>query len=138
VRLLLFHPEVAHRSCADCKKYLHDDRGEFFGDIVRRPLKIGLPLLRPPGTPTPCFICPKIPDDAPERSATYATDMTERNRQVYRHYQECRAVLRFPDDPLVRRHAAIIRGIEDVYYHLRMLGKLDVIAQALGVKNRTR
>ena len=32
---------------------------------------------------------------------------------AYRHYMECKAVGRFPDDPIVRRNAGIIRRIED-------------------------
>jgi hypothetical protein len=39
--------------------------------------------------------------------------MTPANRAAWRFYRESRAVGHFPDDPLVRWYAAIIRGIED-------------------------
>ena len=35
------------------------------------------------------------------------------NELAYEHYRECRAVGEFPDDPIVRRNAAIIRAVED-------------------------
>jgi hypothetical protein len=35
------------------------------------------------------------------------------NREAYRHYSECRATGSFPDDPIVRRNAALIRAQED-------------------------
>jgi hypothetical protein len=37
--------------------------------------------------------------------------MSERNHRVFRHYRECAAVGRFPDDPIVRRNAGIIRDV---------------------------
>lgn len=33
---------------------------------------------------------------------------------AYRHYMTCRAVGKFPDDPIVGRHAMFIRSVEDV------------------------
>lgn len=35
------------------------------------------------------------------------------NRKVYQHYLECRATGIFPDDPWVRKHAAIIKAVEE-------------------------
>ena len=35
------------------------------------------------------------------------------NELAYEHYRECRAVGEFPDDPIVRRNAVIIRSVED-------------------------
>lgn len=39
--------------------------------------------------------------------------LSEQNWQAYTHYLECRAVGEFPNDPIVRRHARLIRQIED-------------------------
>ena len=50
--------------------------------------------------------CPK---GSPENPKT----LLPCNEIAYEHYRECRAVGQFPDDPIVRRNAAIIRGIED-------------------------
>jgi hypothetical protein len=72
-----------------------------------------LPVLRPAGVPTPCYKCPKIPPDAPAKERRYAVELSEKNERVYQHYLECAAVSRFPDDPLVRRHAALIGSVLD-------------------------
>lgn len=108
VRLSLFHPEVATRSCDDCKKWQYRPDGTLM--IRGRPQDGGKPILRT--TPTPCFECPKVPADATERSSEYAQEPSARSWKIYRHYRECRAVRQFPEDDLVRRHAGIIRRIE--------------------------
>jgi hypothetical protein len=46
-------------------------------------------------------------------SPEHPRTLSEANQRCYEHYRECRAVGRFPDDPIVRRNAAIIREIED-------------------------
>ena len=72
----------------------------------------GKPVPRPRGAPLPCSTCPKIPpgtDPHPDN----AVELGERELAAWEHYRECRAVGAFPDDPLVRRNAAIIRQVED-------------------------
>lgn len=120
MRLVLLHPEVATRSCADCVKYVYDDRPEGFGKRVARR---GLPVLRPKGAPTPCSWCPKQPADVPdwERTPGTAQDLSERNWQAYRHYLECKAVGHFPDDPIVRRNAMVIAAAEKVEERIAQL-----------------
>ena len=108
VRLILLHPEWASRSCADCQAWSYDDDGQ-------RSTRGGKDQPRPPGSLTPCWKCPKIPDGTPpeERNPSSAVELDERNRRAWRHYLECRATLSFPDDDIVRRNAAILRGVED-------------------------
>lgn len=105
--MLLMHPEVAARSCDDCRRYVYKPDGE----ILRRPARVGLPVLRPAGSPTPCHTCPKIPADSPVRDPSQAVELNAKNRQAYWHYQQCAAVGHFPDDPIVKRNAAIIAGV---------------------------
>lgn len=109
--MILLHPGIAGRSCSDCQKYLYYDRGsDDFGARVERG---GLPVLRPKGVKTPCAWCPKIlPGDEP--IPANANEITEKNLAALIHYRESRAVGDFPDDPIVRRNAALIRGAEDV------------------------
>lgn len=74
------------------------------------PAGSGLPVLRPAGMSLPCEsgpgVCAKVSPDA-------GVELNEKNQEAYRHYLECRAVGNFPDDPVVREHAAIIRSVED-------------------------
>ena len=108
MRLIRLHPEVAYRSCNDCKKYLYSEDGT----VTRR---VGIPVLRPANATMPCAACPKQPYDvAPAlRTPETAVEMTDANREAYAHYRECRAVGVFPDDPIVRMNAASIRAVED-------------------------
>jgi hypothetical protein len=57
--------------------------------------------------PTPCAKCPKAEDGkaAPEK------ELSDKNWEAFRHFYECRATFRFPNDPIVRRNAAIILHI---------------------------
>jgi hypothetical protein len=82
---------------------MHDDDGR----VMKRG---GKPL--PMVTPPPCHSCPKIPYGEPADRA-HAEDMSDRNRLAYYHWLECRAVNVWPDDPLVRRNARIIREVYD-------------------------
>jgi len=112
VRLVLLHPDVAVRSCLDCRTYQYADTPDKFAaaPITRQ----GLPVLRPKGTPTPCSWCAKQPADVPahERTPDTAVELSPANWRAYQHYLECRAVGQFPDDPIVRRNAALFAQAE--------------------------
>lgn len=107
MRLILLHTDVSGRSCADCVKYLYNDRGPGkFGERLERK---GKPIQRPRGVVTPCMWCPKIAPGDPATPA-FAQELSEKNLLAYAHYLECSAVGDFPNDPIVRRNAAIIRA----------------------------
>ncbi len=111
MRLVLLHAGIASRSCSDCQKYLYYDRGsDDFGARVERG---GLPVLRPKGAKTPCGWCPKIPPRE-EPKPENAVELSDKNLLALIHYRESRAVGDFPNDAIVRRNAALIRGAEDV------------------------
>ncbi len=94
------------RSCSDCVKWVFDDGGKVS-------MRAGLPVLRPKGSPTPCQKCPKIPASVPEKIRENAIELSDKNAQAWQHYLECRAVGAFPDDPIVRRNARILRDVYD-------------------------
>ncbi|MDB5312655.1 MAG: hypothetical protein JWO38_6857 [Gemmataceae bacterium] len=112
VRVALLHPEW-DRPCGVCETYLFRDDGA----VTRR---AGLPVLRPAGTPTPCGKCAKVPAAARQQGLPWqdlrklAEDLTPQNRAAWQFYRECRAVGSFPDDPLVRWAAVLIRDVEAV------------------------
>lgn len=107
VRLALSHPQIAARDCQHCQRFAYD---ELTGRPYQNPPRNGKLIPRPAGNQPPCRIdgvgCPK---GTPENQ----TGLSDRNRQAYRHYLECRAVGSFPDDPIVRRNAALIRAEEE-------------------------
>lgn len=128
MRLLLLHPDVAARSCGDCVRWLHNDSGTKFGKVTTRG---GKPVERPRGTKPPCRICPKIPEGA-DPTPENAVELKGADRQAYIHYRECRAVNAFPDDPLVRRDAAVFRAVEDAAERLASQRlSLAVISEAM-------
>jgi hypothetical protein len=110
VRLILAAPHVAFRDCMRCQQYVYD---ESTGQPFQHPSRSGRLVPRPPGAPPPCRIaglgCPKGTPENP-------IGLNAINREAYRHYRECRATGNFPDDPIVRRNAAIIREQEDQHH----------------------
>lgn len=60
MRLQLYHPEVAALDCSDCKKWI-------YGKDWKRSQRGGQDVPRPPGTPTPCRVCPKQSPENAER-----------------------------------------------------------------------
>lgn len=100
--LRLEHPALSARDCRQCLKYQYDERS---GEMIRKP--DGRPMLRFSAPLCQRSIgCPKGVPGGGELSA--------RNQRAYRHYLECVATGTFPDDPIVRRNAAIIRQAERV------------------------
>ncbi len=110
------HPAVASRSCSDCKQWMYEDSGGNFGKLLTRRDKQPIPRAKSKtgAVNTPCAFCPKIPEHIPDKIPENAVELTERNREAYDHYCECKAVSDFPNDPIVRHNAAIIRGVEDL------------------------
>lgn len=114
VRLVLLHAVVSERSCRECQDWLYTDKP---GEFASKPFEHGgRKIPRPKGTKTPCYMCPKQPPDVPEgeRCPETAIELSERNWRAWSHYRECRAVGHFPDDPIVRRNASIIRSAEEL------------------------
>ncbi len=112
------------RTCEECKKWLYDSDGK----IMTRGRRGTIELQQVPNTSgiTPCNDaktgrCPKIPTDAPQATSHYAVEPSDRSYRAWRHYRECRAVGIWPNDPIVRRNAAIIRGIYDQYERMPLV-----------------
>jgi hypothetical protein len=133
-QLVLWHPVWGNLSCADCMKYRPDSDGI----LLRRPHNRGPLQERFPGELTPCFSCPKISEVNRARTSLpvvelreYAVELSDRNRQALRYHQECLHLGgRFPEDPLVRRHAGVIGPLLDAYKQ----SKLDRVYYLLGGK----
>lgn len=113
VRVALSHPGW-DRSCSTCAAYRMREDGSFVLDK-----RTALPLARGPAEPTPCHKCPKVPAAArklgmdPADLRKLAADLTPADRAAWAFYRRCRAVGRFPDDPLVGWYAELLRGVED-------------------------
>lgn len=97
--LLELHPEVATRSCADCKAHVYD---ETTGKPRLRPSGAKIP--RPAGARVKCQSDQGCPVGTPENPRR----LTAANAQAYLHYRQSKAVGHFPDDSLVRQNAATI------------------------------
>ncbi len=89
--------------------YVYD---ETTGRPAEYPPHSGRLIVRPPDTHPPCRIrgagCPKGTPENPR-------GLSAANQAAWRFDRECRAAGSFPDDPLVRRNAAIIRQVEEEY-----------------------
>ena len=95
--------------------------------------KMKRPKGRPGQTITPCHQCPKIPDDVmgDNRTRKEAIEPTERSRRAIWHYRRCKAVNRFPFDPIVERNAAIIASVEQATEEQSRFERLGVIGELL-------
>lgn len=109
--LVLQHPMIAIRDCGHCQEYFYDDdpRSPQYGnprtkhngtDELRKRDSSCPPLCRTPRG------CPNGTPEEPQR-------LTDQNRAAYQHYRECQAVGDFPNDPVVRQNAMIIRAVEE-------------------------
>ena len=98
--LLFTAPQLAYRDCEHCRQWQYDEQ-------TGEPLEAGGEL-RPRFLPVLCAKgrCPKLGPDGIRR------DLTLRNWRAWVHFEECRAVGQFPDDPIVRRNARIISVAE--------------------------
>lgn len=112
VRVALLYPEW-DRSCAACETYQTDGNGGFVRDR-----RTELLVLRDKANPTPCHKCEKVPvgmrrnfHPVAELRA-HAADLLPHMRQAWDFYRRCRAVGKFPDDPLV---TAVAAELHDVY-----------------------
>ncbi len=97
---------MAYRDCGICQKYLIDEKtgGFQYG-------RDGKPELRSMYDVNGVSVCPPMcrkPDGCPKGTPEKSRALNESNQQCYQHYLECKAVSSFPDDPVVRRNAAII------------------------------
>ena len=114
--MLILNPSIANRDCQDCLVHQYDEKTglRVLGDDdkpVKRLIGCGDEFL------APCRdlrvadgnkrlrICPKGTPEEPN-------SLSEDNEACFDHYKECEAVGFWPDDPLVRRNAAVIRDIE--------------------------
>ncbi len=106
---------------------------------TRDPGRQRVPRVRLPGRiSTPCGRCPKLPRDVPlaERTpaAGRALGPSARSLRAIRHYLECKAVGRFPDeDPIVRRNAWLLSEVERAFEQGQRRQELQLIAAAAGL-----
>jgi hypothetical protein len=103
MNLLLFHPRLLNRTCARCRAWMYDERHH----LVTR---LGAPVRRPPGSPTPCWQCPK---QNPAQGSGCERDL-ERIQRTLRLYFEVRATAgralsnREAADRLLMRNLALV------------------------------
>ncbi len=127
--LILRHPEVAFRDCGHCRKWQYDEK------TGRQTMWHGKPLARPPKLKLPCeYILPNGQTKCPKGSPHAGRALTEANYEAYDHYLQCRATGSFPDDPIVRRNAAVIRAVEDSVadqrQHEQLIELFEVVLKA--------
>lgn len=128
--MVLLHPTVAYRDCEDCKAWMYDE------ETGERALRHGRPIKRA-GKP-PCGF-PTGPDTTrcPKGTPEAGIELSERNWLAWQHYQECAAVGQFPDDPIVKRNAAIISRVEKAAEQHRQAEEMrSLLATFRGARHR--
>jgi len=110
VSLLLSHPEVAFRSCEDCKRHVYDPKtGRRHTDR-----NTGRPLRRPPKARPPCAACPKCRDDTEKTPEVGGkVSLSPKNRRTLQCYYEQLAGGGVVTDPITRKNLGIIAELFD-------------------------
>lgn len=75
----------------------------------------GKPQPRPPGTPTPCSLCPKGPEP-------FKRELSPANKQAHWYYLQCKVDdgLLLPRDETTIRNNALIRMVEDTVHRTQL------------------
>lgn len=106
LRLLLKAPRLYHRDCNDCLAHQYSEET---GERLERG---GQPQKRHFACPPPC----RTPEGCPKGTAENQNVLLPKNREAFRHYQECEAVgfsTVEARDSIVRRNASIIKTEKD-------------------------
>jgi len=137
VRLYWAAPRVALRDCGRCAAWWYDEKtGSVRLDHRRQPLP------RPPAVKPPCSSCEKVPEDVrkgkPPQLVTSkdAVQVTPEVLAVLDHYLMCKAVGRFPADPIVERHAAILARLEEARDRHEAAQRHQELTTVLGLLRR--
>jgi hypothetical protein len=129
------------RACGDCRRWLYRDDdetpAEHRGAVM---VRLGKPLPRPATVPPPCFKCPKVPagiraakrEAGAEVTPADAVEPDEIARAVVAHFLACDAARTFPDDPIVRRHAGIIRPYAEAAAARPIQQLISLVVAAMG------
>lgn len=102
-----------------------------------------MPIIRPAHIKTPCSACAKVPQSVKDSvhplaiNKAHAINLSPQNTAVLEHYLTCKAVGVFPDDPIVRRHARILREMEDRRDRDDLFFRFDQVLSVLGVMRRS-
>lgn len=80
--------------------------------------------------PPNCMTERGCPKGTPDKQRT----LNEANRTCFEHYKECKAVGQFPNDPVVRRNAAVIRDVEERYEQIRKTQQHNDLVQLMLIK----
>lgn len=105
--LQLAHPETAARTCDACLRWVFNSET---GYLVRNKIT-DEPILRPPGTKTPCLTCPKCAhtiEKTPQSGRE--CDLSKRNRLTLARYYEQQIAPSYQDD-VTKRNFGIIQEV---------------------------
>lgn len=99
-------------TCETCETFDIDQDG-----TLRRSETTGIPSPRVSKL-TPCLFCAKVPAWAKQacdvaHARAHADELSADHRKALAHYNRCKAVGRFPDDPVVGWYAGVFRELED-------------------------
>ena len=111
------HPEVAYRSCEDCKRWMYDAKTGKREMRKRTNTDTGevesYPLARKPGTKTPCWNCPKCEIENPKLRTPedgVGAELSRKNWKALRFYFQQKAV-GGRVDAIARRNCGLIEWI---------------------------
>ena len=115
------HPQVAFRSCDDCRKYIYDDKGEIT-------LWRGEKALRN-GAKVPCDTakgCPKGHYDDP-------VELSDQNRRYYEYHSEIEIMGGIPENEQFRWVTRRLALVADLKSSIKQKGAVSLLQALSGV-----
>lgn len=127
VVLELLHPQIARRSCDDCRRWIYNDGPNGNLEVMRR---------EPGGPPEPRGVIP-TPCEAgggsscPKGHWRNQRSLTPQNAAAYRYHEMLRAAGRpLPADPIVLRNGLLIEAAKQRVAEFRRVEMLNTIKAA--------
>ncbi|QDT41060.1 hypothetical protein Pan241w_11190 [Gimesia alba] len=122
----MLYPQFAHRDCSHCLKWAYNDKpgAERYGEIEEFK---GEPQRRHPKHLPLC----QTKDGCPKGTPGGQNSLSDKNRQAYRHFRECKAVGQFPDDPIVRMNADLIQSVLDRVTEKQRVDELTLLTSII-------
>lgn len=115
---MLLHPELYFRDCQHCLKYLYDEESGQLSKFRNEPVERIVPA--------PCCN-PRHEKGCPKGTAEKQKVLNSRNEKVYEHWKGCKATGLFPDDEIVKKHAALIQEVVESVKEVKQMKMMSLM-----------
>lgn len=121
MQCLLLHPDLYHRDCQHCLRYVYSEEGEDIGRLVYHEQR---PVERVSQWPAPCH---RDGASCPKGTAENQRVLSARNRAALSFHKRCELLGEWPEDEIVIRNAILIREVQKTCEQALLVQSLAVV-----------